>query len=139
MKSTFAWLLACGAGLMISALTTGMAEAATCSPYLRILNSVQMRTTADRTIMVVPVTIDSSHEKLLLDTGGRVSQISRTTAKSLDLPIRGSDMQLLDLAGNVSAGQTTAKRLILGLKEEKGVQLGIAPNPDLGTKLPYDG
>jgi predicted aspartyl protease len=134
-----AWLLACATGLMITVLTSGTAQAANCSPYLRIINSIQMRTTADRTIMVVPVTIDSGSEKLLLDTGGRVSQISRTAAKSLDLPIRGSDVQLSDMAGNVSAARTTAKRLILGLKEQKGVRFGIAPNPDLGTKLPYDG
>jgi Aspartyl protease len=139
VKNTIAWLLAWAAGLTVPVLTAGAARAAQCNPYLRIINSVQMRTTADHTIMVVPVIIDSSDEKLLLDTGGRVSQISRATAKSLDLPIRGSDLQLSDMAGNVSDGRTTAKRLILGLKEEKGVQLSIAPNPDLGTKLPYDG
>ena len=139
VKILIASLVRSAAALAILALATATAKAAACTPYLRILNSVQMGTTADHTIMVVPVIIDSGKEKLLLDTGGRVSQISRATAKSLDLPIRGSDMRLSDLAGNVSGSQTTAKRLMLGLKEEKDVQLGIAPNPDLGTKLPYDG
>ena len=57
-------------------------------PNLRILTSVPMQSTSDRTVMVVPVTIDSSNKKFLLDTGGRVSQLSRATVQALDLPQR---------------------------------------------------
>jgi predicted aspartyl protease len=115
------------------------AGAADCVPSLRILNSVQMQTTPDHTVMVVPITIDGSNRKLLLDTGGPVTQISRATAKALELPERPSSHRLFDLAGNVSETQTTARRIILGLKEQRGVKLNIAPNPELGTSLPYDG
>jgi predicted aspartyl protease len=120
-------------------LPCGPALAADCVPSLRILNSIQMQTTPDRTAMVVPVTIDGSNRKLLLDTGGPVTQISRATARALDLPEQPSAHRLFDLAGNVSGTQTMARRVILGAKEQRSVRLNIAPNPELGTSLPYDG
>ena len=99
-----------------------------------------MQSTSDRTIMVVPVTIDSSNRRFLLDTGGRVSQISRSTLQALDLPERRSeDHRLVDLAGNSSNTNTMVRRLIVGAREHRGVLLGVAPNPDLGKSLPYDG
>jgi hypothetical protein len=98
-----------------------------------------MQSTADHTIMVVPVTVDSSNKKLLLDTGGSVSQLSKATAQALDLPIAPSERELIDLAGDTSNGRTTVRRLILGSKEQKDVRMSIAPNPDLGASLPYDG
>ncbi|MGH6829392.1 MAG: aspartyl protease family protein [Rhizomicrobium sp.] len=115
------------------------AQAADCNPSLRILNSVQMMSTTDRTVMVVPVMIDNTDKKLLLDTGGLVSQISRSTAKALDLPERYRQETLFDLAGNSSNAQTTVPKLSLGIKKESEVAMVVAPNPDLGTSLPYDG
>ncbi len=89
--------------------------------------------------MVVPVRIDNTDKKLLLDTGSLVSQISRATADALDLPQRHSERQLFDLAGNASSVQTTIRRLTLGNLSESQVPMRVAPNPDLGTSLPYDG
>ena len=89
--------------------------------------------------MVVPVTIDSSNKKLLLDTGGQVSQLSRATIHALDLPVATGGRELIDLAGDTSNGRATVRRLIVGAKEHRDVRLGVAPNPDLGTSLPYDG
>jgi hypothetical protein len=40
------------------------AQAADCVRSLRILNSVQMQSTTDRTVMLVPVRIDGSEKKL---------------------------------------------------------------------------
>ena len=116
------------------------AMAADCVPNLRILTSVPMQSTSDHTVMVVPVTIDDSNRKFLLDTGGRVSQLSKATVQALDLPERvTADQRLIDLAGNVSDTRTTVRRLIVGAREQRGVLLGVAPNPDLGKSLPYDG
>jgi len=116
------------------------AQAADCVPTLRILSSVPMQSSEDRTIMVVPVTIDSSNRKFLLDTGGRVSQISKSTLRALDLPERtNEDRRLVDLAGNSSSTNTMVRRLMVGAREHKSVLLGVAPNPDLGKSLPYDG
>lgn len=106
---------------------------------LRILNSVQMQATTDRTVMVVPVKIDNVDKKLLLDTGGLVSQISRTTADTLELPQSHREQRLFDLAGNSSNAQATVPRLTLGTQNKSEVSLAVAPNPDLSTSLPYDG
>lgn len=122
---------------MLAGLFAAPAVAAECS--LRILASVPMQSTTDRTIMVVPVTIDSSNKKLLLDTGGRISQLSKATVHALDLPVATSETELIDLAGDTSNSRTTVRRLIVGAKEQSDVRMGVAPNPDLGTSLPYDG
>ena len=122
--------------LLLAALP---ARAAECVPSLRILNSVQMQSTTDRTAMLVPVKIDGSDKKLLLDTGGLVSQISRATADALNLPQHYSRRRLFDLAGNASNAQATLNRLTLGERSEKGISMLVAPNPELGTSLPYDG
>ncbi len=106
---------------------------------LRILNSVQMLATTDRTVMVVPVKIDNTDKKLLLDTGGLVSQISRATANGLDLPERYRQQRLFDLAGNTSNAQTTVPKFSLGNQNQSEVPMVVAPNPNLGTSLPYDG
>jgi predicted aspartyl protease len=89
--------------------------------------------------MVVPVTVDSSNRKFLLDTGGPITQLSRSTVRALDLPQRSTDQRLFDLTGNISDSKATVRRLIVGSAERKNVILGVAPNPDLGISLPYDG
>jgi hypothetical protein len=113
--------------------------AAECSSNLHILNSVQMQATTDRTAMVVPVKIDNIDKKLLFDTGGLVSQISRATANGLELPERYREQRLFDLAGNSSNAQATVPKLTLGNQSQNEVPMAVAPNPDLGTSLPYDG
>ena len=114
-------------------------SAAECSSNLRMLNSVQMQATTDRTVMVVPVKIDNVDKKLLLDTGGLVSQISRATADKLDLPERYREQRLFDLAGNSSNAQATVPKLTLGAQNQSEVPMAVAANPDIGASLPYDG
>jgi len=129
--------LSAAAVFLVGAAAAQAAE--DCAPSLRILNSVQMQSTTDRTVMVVPVKIDNVDKKLLLDTGGLVSQISRATADGLDLPQRYREQRLFDLAGNSSNAQTTVPNLTLGARHEDEVPMAVAPNPDLGASLPYDG
>ena len=139
MKSAIARLTSWSAYALLAGLLVPPADAAECVHSLRILASVPMQSTSDRTVMVVPVTIDSSNKKMLLDTGGRVSQLSKATVHALDLPVALSERELIDLAGNISNSRATVRRLIVGVKEQKDVRMGVAPNPDLGTTLPYDG
>lgn len=140
MRGAIITLVRSSLALASLAFAAASAQAADCVPSLRILTSVPMQSTSDHTVMVVPVTIDSSNRKFLLDTGGRVSQLSKTTVQALDLPQRVNEGQrLIDLAGNVSDTKTTVRRLIVGAREQRGVLLGVAPNPELGTTLPYDG
>src|SRR5579863_4082843 len=96
------------------ALGAAPVHADDCSANLRMHNSMQMQATTDRTVMVVPVKIDNVDKKLLLDTGGLVSQISRATANGLDLPERYREQRLFDLAGNSSNAQATVPKLTLG-------------------------
>jgi len=114
-------------------------NSAECSSNLRMLNSVQMQATTDRTVMVVSVKIDNVDKKLLLDTGGLVSQISRATADKLDLPERYREQRLFDLAGNSSNAQATVPKLTLGAQNQSEVPMAVAANPDIGASLPYDG
>ena len=72
--------LMCPPDLLGLLLIAAPARAAECVPSLRILKSVQMQSTTDRTVMLVPVKIDGSDKKLLLDTGDLVSQLSRAAA-----------------------------------------------------------
>jgi predicted aspartyl protease len=140
VNNTFTSLVRSSVALALLVLGAVSAQAADCVPNLRILTSVPMQSTADRTVMVVPVTVDSSNRKFLLDTGGRVSQLSKATVQALDLPQRVTEEQrLIDLAGNISDTKTTVRRLIVGAREQRGVSLGVAANPELGTSLPYDG
>ncbi|HWF63668.1 MAG TPA: aspartyl protease family protein [Rhizomicrobium sp.] len=138
MKNSFPTLASLSATALLMLGTVG-ARADDCTPSLRILNSMQMQATTDRTVMVVPVKIDNIDKKLLLDTGGLVSQISRATADGLDLPQRYREQRLFDLTGNSSNAQTTIPRLTLGARSQSEVTMAVAPNPDLGTALPYDG
>jgi len=138
VKNTVAALVRSPALLALLLLATP-AAAADCAPSLRIINSVEMQSTSNRTVMLVPVGIDGSNKKLLLDTGSFVSQISRATADALNLPQHYSQRRLFDLTGNVSSAQATLRRLTLGEQSQRGISMLIAPNPDLGTSLPYDG
>jgi predicted aspartyl protease len=132
-------LLTAAASLTLLGLGLSGARADECNPALRILNSVQMLSTTDRTVMVVPVKIDNSDKKLLFDTGGLVSQIGKSTAQALDLPERYRNRRMFDLAGNSSNAQTTVPKLTLGSQSRSEVPMVVAPNPNLGTSLPYDG
>ena len=106
---------------------------------LRILNSVQMQTTAARSEMFVPVKIEGQTKSLLLDTGGQVSQISRDTARELRLRQEYSHTRLFDVAGNISSTRATADNFTLGAQDKHHVALQVAPNPTLGRIPAYDG
>ena len=113
--------------------------AAECTPSLRILNSVQMQATTDRTVMVVPVKIDNADKKLLLDTGGLVSQISRATAAALDLPERYREQRLFDLAGNSLQRRGHRAQADPGQPEPKRSAAGGRAQSRSRHSLPYDG
>jgi predicted aspartyl protease len=136
-KLTAAWmrLSVLPALLIVSA----PAHAADCVRSLRIVNSVQMQSTTDRKVMLVPVRIGGSEKTLLLDTGGLVSQISRATTEAMNLPTHYSSRRLFDLTGNASNTQATLPHLSLGERNQSDVKMVVAPNPELGTSLPYDG
>jgi hypothetical protein len=57
----------------------------------------------------------------------------------LNLPQHYNQRRLFDLAGNASNTRATLGRLTLGDRNEKGISMLVAPNPNLGTSLPYDG
>ena len=136
-KLTAAWMRL---SVLPALLTISVpAHAADCVRSLRIVNSVQMQSTTDRKVMLVPVRIGGSEKKLLLDTGGLVSQISRATTEAMNLPTHYNSRRLFDLTGNVSNTQTILPRLTLGERNQSDVKMVVAPNPELGTSLPYDG
>ena len=86
------WMVAAFA-LATTLLPGKLAQAADCVRSLRIVNSVQMQSTTDRKVMLVPVRIGGSEKTLLLDTGGLVSQISRATTEAFQQVLGTASMR----------------------------------------------
>ena len=56
----------------------------------------------------VPVTVNGTPRKFLLDTGGAFTQISNNTVKEMGLRVQPSNFVLYDMYGNTSSGQVRA-------------------------------
>ena len=99
-----------------------------------------MQSTSDRTVMVVPVTIDSSNTEIparYRRPGQPAFQGHGPGARSAAADQRRSEAH--------RSGRKYFRYQDDGAKADrrrqgtKRVLLGVAPNPDLGTSLPYDG
>lgn len=78
------------------------------------LVSVQMEWEAQYNRWIVPITIQGTPEKLLLDTGGAVMQLSEETVQALGLHERDSNLELYDVAGHKSNKKVLAKDVTFG-------------------------
>src|SRR5690349_24126017 len=74
------------------------ASAQECGP-LKLVTSVKLLKLGQQRL--VPVAINGVPKALLLDTGGYMSQLSRTSAEELKLSLRDSAIRLADVSGNV--------------------------------------
>lgn len=118
------------------ALIAGSARADDCGP-LKLITSVQLEPIDDR--FMVPVTINGSARRLLLDTGGFISQLSRSAVQSLQLQDHPSILEMYDVAGNRSDRFVTLKELVLGSMRAQNLQMPVFPDPQLGMAHGYDG
>jgi hypothetical protein len=106
------------------------ARAADCKP-LRIINSIKMESVDQGNRFLVPVTINGTPQKLILDTGGVTTSLSRNAVKALNLEEEFGGIQLNDLYGHEANGQVIVKSFDMGIAHAEKLKLKVAPMPDL--------
>jgi len=119
-RAGIAFLLA---WLATSAATA--AEPASCA--LKLVNSIPLTMAGGGVRPLVPVVINGTEKKFLLDTGGYATQITAAAAQQLKLPSTESDIKLLDLYGNASTMAAKVDTLMLGRLQDKNTILPIMP------------
>jgi len=107
-----------------------VAQAADCKP-LQIVNTVKMESIEGGNKILVPVTINGTPEKFILDTGGYTSQLGHKTAMALGLREEESYGALFDAYGHSSRNGVVAESFGLGQLTGRKIALRIAALPDL--------
>ncbi|MEP6829503.1 MAG: aspartyl protease family protein [Rhizomicrobium sp.] len=123
---------ACATSIALAAWTTILAGACpaiaeTCKP-LRIVNTIQLENVGNSDRFLVPVTINGSPKKLILDTGGVLTSLGRGTIKDLGLDTMHSNVQLNDVAGNYAFAKVLVNSFDLGALHADKIKLQVAPN-----------
>jgi len=103
-----------------------VAQAADCKP-LQIVNTIKMESINDGKKLLVPVTINGTPQKFILDTGGYTSQISHKAAMALGLHEEETDNALFDLYGNSSRAGVRVESFGLGQLNGHKVTLHVSP------------
>jgi hypothetical protein len=90
--------------------------------------------------LLVPVLLDDTPRKLLLDTGGGFTSLTPDAANELGLVRQRSNQRLLDLAGHASRDYVHAGTLSIGGvaldPPDRGIMnMWITPSPDLGSGI----
>jgi predicted aspartyl protease len=122
-------------------LSTMTAAAQDCGP-LKKVSSLDMTFASSGQVMV-PVGINGTTEKFLLNTAGGRSTLSQSAIASLGLKSvdigRGSPMNTA--GGNASRRVVTISNLSLGTIQGKNIELMVDPNANMGSnaKLPVAG
>ena len=107
----------------LACLPAGLANAADCT--LKIVNTIPITMAASGARPLVPVVINGTEKKFLLDTGGAATQISAATTQELRLPITDSDVKMLDLYGNASTSAAKVETLTLGRLRDRNTRLPV--------------
>ena len=98
------------AALMLIGLA-GPARSEDCKP-LKLLNSVPLEMRGAR--VLVPVTINGTPQKMLLDTGGITSQISEKIAQDAKLRLHDSKFNLISVSGKSYKQEARIDEFVLG-------------------------
>lgn len=123
---------------LAAACLSSSAQAADCKP-LQIVNTVKLERANDGTRFLVPVEINGTPEKLILDTGGVTTSLSPKLVKALGLKEETSRFKLYDLYGNASDSQVTIKTFDMGRARGEGLRFQVSPIPDLETETGANG
>jgi predicted aspartyl protease len=110
--------------LMLACLCPGMAMAAGCS--LKMVNTVPMELANNGARVFVPVVINGTPERFMLDTGGDLTQISAAVAEELKLPSVETNIKMLDLYGNASTKAVKVDTFVLGRLRDRNTTLPIS-------------
>src|SRR5690348_13293608 len=117
--------------LFLLAISAGAADAQDCKP-LRLINSIKMTTNDDRSRFYVPVTINGTPKKLILDTGGGLTQLLHRVADELKLQAFYSNILTKDIYGDESNKAVRIAAFDLGNQRAENVKIQVAATPKLG-------
>jgi predicted aspartyl protease len=135
-------------GLLLCALPLAPAFAADCKT-LQLVASIPLVPANDKRAELVPVKLNGTEKKLLLDTGGYMSQISQHVVDELKLPVGGSAFDLQGLTGKQKGAAASIADFEMGTVRAHGTALQIMPDDAMGEAglngliaidmfLPYD-
>lgn len=106
------------------------ADANDCKP-LRLINSIKMTANSDRTRFYVPVQINGVPKNFLLDTGGGMTQILKSTAEELKLENTYSRVAVRDMYGHFNDRAVRIKTLDMGMQRGEDMKIHLAAAPEL--------
>ena len=122
----------------------GAAQAQSCSAP-QLLNSVAMTPVAGGNLMTVPVTINGSQRKFVIDTGDAGTQISQAMLGELSLPENTYSREPMEfnVKGSHSAQDVRQRVRVtefeIGKMKGSSMQFLISDDKALGGTKPYDG
>ena len=112
---------------VLACAVSGPALAADCGP-LKLLNEVQLVNSPGGLRPLIPVTINGSSKKFLLDTGGYASQLSPDVVSDLQMPTQSSALRLYNVSGNEAAKFTVAESFKFGVMAGQNRLLMVSPS-----------
>jgi predicted aspartyl protease len=115
-----------------------VAQAADCKP-LQFINSVKLESFNDGNGFLVPVEINGTPKKLVLDTGGATTSLTQETVKALGLKEESSRLKLYDLYGNVSNSQVAVKTFDMGNARGENLKFQVSPMKNLEAEIGANG
>jgi predicted aspartyl protease len=92
---------------------------------LKLVNKVQMIRMLGRNSDLVPVGVNGVAKNFLLDTGGLITQIQKSVAEDLKLPVRIGSISLTDVAGRETRTQAFVKQFSIGYMKGSNVNFPI--------------
>src|SRR5580692_3990691 len=104
------WILA--AALTLAA---GGAQAATAECGKQLLFASVTMTPTRANVMTIPISINGTEQKMLLDTGGSVSQLSRKAMTELGLRDTESPLEIYGVDGSMSRSRASVNEISIGL------------------------
>ncbi|HWY61634.1 MAG TPA: retropepsin-like aspartic protease [Rhizomicrobium sp.] len=118
--------------VLLAALLPSAAQAADCK--LQIIDIIHMDPAFEGLEERIPVKINGVQKSFIFDTGGSLTQVARAMAEDLKLPVRQGNIQMYDVAGNISRDQAAIHEFMIG--HMRGTDVNLPVNPG---GLPADG
>ena len=117
----------CGIVLLLASLATNSSVAAKeCGP-LKLLASAKLELQG-KYRPSIPVTVNGSPKRFLLDTGGIYTQLTPRAASDLNLTIQSNATPIFNASGNLSKGFAKVDTFELGGMSSSNVYLRISPS-----------
>jgi predicted aspartyl protease len=115
-------------GALALAFTLGFAApvAAECNKPLTLVTTVDLAPVRDMRAVLIPVTLAGKPKRLLVDTGGAMTEITPEVADELQLPRQRTAYQLFDVSGKMS-NQYVHVSLQLGRLSTDNIAMMVAP------------